>query len=206
MNDVGHRALASDVAAVVEAEKKVGHITTKIGCPKPVRKAGKSRKSTVKSKHPKSGGFGIKTTEADRWFGLCVRERSDWTCEVCGTHKEPEYSLETGLPKNQGLQTMHYIGRGNWSVRLYPDDADAGCSACHTRMDSNPHVFQEWKVAKLGQERYDILIEKSNDPMIGKEARHCQDEEVAHYKSEFERMRKLRAQGVMGRIEFQAWN
>lgn len=159
-------------------------------------------KPAPKVKKPKSNG-GIKITNPDKWFSLCVRERSDWTCQHCGKKYEPEYTVD-GLPKAQGLHCSHFIGRGNWSVRHEPLNAEAHCYGCHAKFEGDPDYFTNWMQGRLGS-LYEILIEKKNDLMIGKQARREQDEIAAHYKAEFERMRKLRDNGKVGRINFQGY-
>jgi len=62
-----------------------------------------------------------------------------------------------------------------------------------------------WKLEQLGDHLYDILIEKSNSLMLGKESRQSKKEIAAHYKEEFERMRELRNNGKVGRINFQGY-
>lgn len=160
--------------------------------PKPTR--------SVKTKH-RAGG--IKITNPDKWFSLCVRERSDWTCQRCGRKFPEKYSLE-GLPKAQGLDCSHYFGRANWAVRFEPMNAWAHCRGCHGIFEGNPHYFREWMNEKLG-DSYEVLVELSNNIMNGKQARKEQNKIAAHYKSEFERMRRERANGKVGRINFQGY-
>lgn len=152
---------------------------------------------------------GLKTTPADKWFSLCIRERSDWTCEYCGTHYEPDYSLSTGLPKNQGLDCSHFYGRGlnHWSTRTNPDNANAHCYYCHRVLGTDHDTFVTWKKKQLGDERYEILREISMDAMRGKAERqgHNSGEAEKHYEAEFRRMRLLRDRGATGRIEFVGW-
>ena len=62
-----------------------------------------------------------------------------------------------------------------------------------------------WKFEQLGGIIYDLLIEKSNNIMLGKQARHEKQEIAKHYKAEFERMQELRSKGVVGRINFQGY-
>lgn len=157
----------------------------------------------VLSKKKKKSSGGIKITNPDKWFSLCVRERADWTCQRCGRKFPEEYSID-GLPKAQGLDCSHFIGRGNWSVRHDPLDADAHCRGCHGYFEANPHLFTEWKKERLGS-LYEILIEKSNNVMLGKQARKEKNEIAEHYKAEFFRMRELRNKGVIGRINFQGY-
>ena len=129
-----------------------------------------------------------KKLDPDYWFSLCVRERAGWTCQSCGKHYEPVISNNTGLPGNPGLHCSHYIGRANYSVRFDPNNADAHCYGCHAKFEGNPHVFKEWKCARLENTLYEILIEKSNNIMLGKQARREKQKIAEHYKAEFERM------------------
>ena len=135
------------------------------------------------------------TTPADVWFSKCVRERSAWRCESCGK-QYPEGA--------QGIHCSHFVGRGNWSVRHEPLNADAHCFYCHQQFESNPHKHTDWKKERLGN-LYDILIEKSNNITLGKQARQEKKQMAAHYKKEYERMRESRANGAIGRIEFQGY-
>ena len=149
----------------------------------------------------------MKITTADKWFSLCVRERSDWTCEKCGKHYEPEYTA-AGLPSNPGLHCSHFYGRGIWATRTNPDNAFAHCYYCHVQFEMNPRAFNEWAEEKLGTERADILLGISLDAYgRGKTERrgHKDGEAAKHYKAEFERIRKLREQGKRGRIDFVGW-
>ena len=153
---------------------------------------------------PKKAKYnGIKITNPDKWFGLCVRERADWTCQRCGRKYPEEYSVD-GLPKAQGLHCSHYFGRGNWAVRFDPLNAWAHCHGCHTLLGSNPHLFREWVEERLGN-LYEVLVEKANHKTNGKTAHREENEIAAHYKAEFEKMRRQRDQGKVGRINFQGY-
>ena len=160
--------------------------------PKPEKKTKKSK--SIPSKK-------IVILDPDVWFSLCVRERADWACQACGKKYEPWFTAK-GLPANPGLHCSHYIGRGNYSVRFDKHNADAHCFGCHQKFEGNPHIFMMWKSEQLGGLLYDILIEKSQDIMIGKQARREKKEIAAHYKAEFEKMQAKRASGKVGRIEF----
>jgi len=144
-------------------------------------------KPTGKPKRPH-----VKKLDPDYWFSLCVRERAEWTCEACGKHYEPDINLNTGLPGTRAFHCSHYIGRANYAVRFDPDDADGHCYGCHAKFEGNPHTFKEWKLARLGDKKYDILIEKSNDAMRGKQARQEKQQIAEHYQREFYRIRKSR--------------
>ena len=132
----------------------------------------------------------------DTWFARCVKERVGWVCECCGKQYQEG---------DRGLHCSHFVGRANYAVRCEPENADAHCYYCHSQFEQNPHKHTEWKRARLGPVRYDALIEMSNNIMRGKEAKQNKKEMAKHYKSEFERMQKLRAQGETGRIEFVGW-
>jgi hypothetical protein len=47
-------------------------------------------------------------------------------------------------------------------------------------------------LARLGQDVYDILIEKMNNIMLGKQARQEKQQIAEHYRSEFYRIRTQR--------------
>lgn len=170
--------------------------------PKPAPKP-KKVKSPIPKRKAKAKKV-IKIENPDVWFSLCVRERADWMCQNCEKKYEPWFTAK-GLPANPGLHCSHYIGRGNYSVRFDPYNADAHCFGCHQKFEGNPHAFMMWKSEQLGGFVYDILIEKSNDIVLGKQARREKREIAAHYKAEFERMRELRLQGKVGRINFQGY-
>lgn len=145
----------------------------------------------------------IKISSADYYFSLCVRERSDWTCEKCGTRYQPDYNLNTGLPGTRALHCSHFFGRTNHAVRFYSDDVDAHCYGCHTILGSNHHAFVEWKKERLGEERYARLVKRSNDIELGKRNRRELKQISKHFKKEFQKMQESRNSGKKGRIEFQ---
>jgi hypothetical protein len=145
-----------------------------------------------------------KKLDPDYFFSLCVRERADWTCQACGKKYEP-WTGSNGYPANPGLHCSHYIGRANYAVRHDPINVVAHCYGCHAKFEGNPHVFMTWTLERLGQKLYDILIEKSNDIMLGKQARQQKQEIASHYKEQFETMQLLRKDGKLGRIDFQGY-
>lgn len=166
-----------------------------ISKPKPVKQAKKSKKPVAK-KEPK--------LDPDYFFSLCVRERADWTCQACGKKYVP-WTGKNGYPANPGLHCSHYIGRANYAVRFDKHNVDAHCYGCHSKFEGNPHNFMAWKYEQLGGILYDILIEKSNDIMLGKQARQQKQEIARHYKAQYELMRELRNNGKLGRIDFQGY-
>lgn len=136
---------------------------------------------------------GIKTTSADAWFSKCVRERADWTCQLCG--KKYEY-------KSQGLHCSHFVGRGNYSVRFHELNAFAHCFGCHSRIGSDHIGFTQHYLEEYGQGAYDLLTEARNDIDLGREMKRSLKEIAKHYKLEHERQREQRNAGKTGWLEF----
>jgi hypothetical protein len=137
---------------------------------------------------------GIKTTPADKYFSLCIRERAGWRCERCGRVKD-------------SLQCAHIFGRANKAVRLEPLNAFALCFSCHLFFTANPMRFAIFVHRKLNIDEYGILNEKSLNITIGKEVVQAvkSGEAAKHYKTEYKRMLSVRAEGVTGRLEFSGY-
>ena len=138
--------------------------------------------------------MGIKRTPADIAFSKCIRERSDWTCERCGTR----------YPDNaRGLECSHGHTRGKWGVRFHPLNAEALCTGCHflegglARLEK---VWTDWE-----RER---VLELANDLSWGKLVRATKGKgDIAkHYRDQYDEMRQLRECGATGRIEFEEWS
>jgi len=164
-----------------------------IGKPKPSPKTkGKPKKAKVKKLDP------------DYFFSLCVRERADWYCQMCGKKYEP-WTSTAGYPANPGRHCSHYIGRANYSTRFDPYNADAHCYGCHSKFEGNPHIFKLWKEGQLGPELYEIVIEKSNNIMLGKEARRSKQEIAEFYKQQYEAMKSQRERGSIGWLPFKGY-
>lgn len=141
----------------------------------------------------------LKRTPADIAYSNCVRERENWICGNCGT----EYPDAQMKGNSLSLDCSHHEGRGNWSVRFDPDNAECLCCACHFSDGGTERRARK----VLGDGKYDRLIEKKNDTELGRMYRKTKGKgDIAkHFREEFKRMRKLRAEGVMGRIEFEAF-
>jgi len=137
----------------------------------------------------------MKITPADKYFSYCVRERAEWRCERCGTYHQPP---------TRALHCSHFEGRGNWAVRFEPDNGIALCMGCHLLVGARPGLHSGLHAEIFGKYAADIVKEKSQDLMLAKEIRRTKGKgEIAkHFKTEYERMMDLRAQGVGGRIEF----
>lgn len=136
----------------------------------------------------------IKITPADKWFSLCVRERAGWVCEVCGTQYQEN---------SQGLHCSHIYSRRHKSVRLYADNGTSMCMGCHQRLGGNPLEFADWSRRHLGDARIELLKERKNS--IFKFTKQDEKEAAAFYKAQYEEMKRKRAEGFQGRLEFKSW-
>ena len=139
---------------------------------------------------------GIKRTPADAAFSDCVRERTDYHCENCGKYTPEGRS-------RQGFDCAHIYGRRHKILRWHPDNAFALCRGCHNYFGENPIEFAAFTVRKLGDGLVDHLRERKREQYkLGK----GEEKEIAkHYREQLAIMRKKRANGKTGRIEFQSW-
>lgn len=88
----------------------------------------------------------MKRDASDAAFSKLIRTRANWTCESCGT----AYG-----PGAQGLHCSHLFGRRSRATRWHSLNAFAHCFACHQYLGSNPVIFAEWAIEKLGREVVD---------------------------------------------------
>jgi hypothetical protein len=135
----------------------------------------------------------IKILPADTWFSKCVRERTHWVCEHCGTQYEEG---------SQGLHCSHLFGRRAYATRFDANNAFAHCFGCHMKLGSNPIVFTDWAIGELGEGLIELLTLKHNDSNLGKSVKKELKDVAKHYKAEHEKMKQKRTNGEQGRIEF----
>jgi len=144
----------------------------------------------------------IKTTQSDKWFSKCVRERTNWTCEYCGADFNHDRA---------GLDCSHFIGRGNKMVRVHPLNAFAHCKRspgknCHEKLGGgrwgggNIAEFAKHYDEIHGAENRELMRVLSS--MAWKGYKHLEKAMSKHYRMEHRRMEALRADGEQGRIEF----
>lgn len=127
----------------------------------------------------------MKIGAEDRWFSLCVRQRSGWKCECCGK------VYESG---SQGLHCSHFFSRTKRTTRWHPLNAAAHCMGCHRHLGGNPILFQSWIESHLGKTDYLMLLQ-----MAGKTAkfRKADLKDIArHYKAQHEN--QLKQVGYVG--------
>jgi hypothetical protein len=99
------------------------------------------------------------TTPADSAFSDRIRDRANWTCEICGTRYPPP---------NSGLQCAHYFSRGFWSTRFDPDNCLAACTHCHFRLHEDPDFHHDLMISRLGIDRYESLRSRAHDVQLAK--------------------------------------
>jgi len=85
----------------------------------------------------------------DRRFSLLIRDLAGWECAKCG-RSFPEDMRDL-------LHCSHFWSRGNKAVRFDRDNCDALCFECHTWFGMHPLQYEEWKLARLGEERFAAL-------------------------------------------------
>ena len=125
---------------------------------------------------------------------LC-KERSDWICEKCG--------LEFPERKGWGIQWSHLWGRRARATRWDMDNCVAHCTGYHSYLGANPHEFSLWIENHLGETLRDQVRLRFNQPKKFYKAE--KQEMLDHYKSELDRIKKLRKDGQKGRIEVVNW-
>ena len=103
--------------------------------PKPTRrgrKTSKRRKSRLALRK-----------ECDRRFALAIKNRDNWTCQMCGS--------------KTGIQCSHLISRRYHATRWLMGNAVAQCARCHLRSHMDPLMFDAWVEAKIGFEAFHEL-------------------------------------------------
>ena len=138
----------------------------------------------------------IKRTPLDAVFSDLVRERADWTCEVCGK--------EFPDRKGAGLHCSHFFGRRSASTRWHGRNATAMCFHCHQRLGSNPHEFRSFMFKYLGEPNYDELVRRHNT--IYKYSKFEKKEMQEHFKAQLKYIRRRRRDGQQGFIDFVEWD
>jgi hypothetical protein len=138
----------------------------------------------------------VKRDALDDVFSQCVREAADWTCASCG--------LEFPDRKGRNAQCSHFYKRKYNSTRWFPDNCVMLCGSCHANYETQPREHTEFFMRTLGPVRMDMLRERwrrifSYRPKDKAEMR-------AHYRAELERMLEMRRQGIIGPLEFAAYD
>ena len=137
----------------------------------------------------------VKIDKIDQIFSKLVRERVEWTCECCGTYYPED--------KRMALHCSHYYSRRHQATRYDPDNAFAHCFGCHQRLGGDPGEFYRWYVAKMGEGMEERIKEKSHS--IKKRTKVEKEDLYKHLKEQYKIMLEKRANGEIGRIEFEGY-
>lgn len=136
----------------------------------------------------------IRIEPSDKFFSLCVRERSNWTCEHCHTPYPPG---------SGGVQCSHLFSRRHQSTRCDPLNAFCHCTSCHIRLGSDPVNFVRWAESKLGPAKVEALRIRSG--MTLKLSKFDKDLIAQHYKAQHKAMKAKRQAGHTGYLQFEGW-
>jgi flagellar motor protein MotB len=141
--------------------------------------------------------IGIKIKSCDKYFSLCIRERSQWHCERCSKYYPPGMRM--------GIHCSHFHGRGKWGVRFDPFNCEALCFGCHQYLGSQPNIHTQEKIQRIGQHEFDLLLVRAHSGLLGKNARKAESEIAKHYRNQHKIMQEKRNDGVIGRLEFEGF-
>ncbi|MAA66780.1 MAG: hypothetical protein CL581_18655 [Alteromonadaceae bacterium] len=75
------------------------------------------------------------------------------------------------------------------------------CFSCHNRLGGDPDDFVRWMRERVGEGMIDILREKRDDLMLAKSLKKNETDIARHYREEFKRLKGLRSEGHVGRLE-----
>ena len=87
----------------------------------------------------------------DKLFSEVIRLRANGFCERKGE-----------WVKYEGINPSHYIGRTNKNLRWNEDNVQGLCNDCHMYFTNHKSEYTSWVVNRLGIERFDNLILKTN--------------------------------------------
>ena len=144
----------------------------------------------------------MKLTPADKALSTAIREAHDWTCQKCGIVSA--HGQATG--GDRGMQCSHFIGRKHKSTRYDTDNVLCLCASCHAKVEEDPGLHTRVFTEIMGKGIAEILTERKQQafkPVGG--WKQYEKEAAAHYRAEFESMRRLRADGVTGKIEIKGY-
>tara|TARA_R110000751_G_scaffold40814_4_gene96342 strand:+ start:91 stop:507 length:417 start_codon:yes stop_codon:yes gene_type:complete len=138
----------------------------------------------------------MKRDKRDDVFSKLIRERAGWCCERCEKFYPEGY--------RQGLHCSHLYSRRHRGTRWHPDNAFSHCYACHQYLGGNPVEYHLWARERMGDGLLELVRERHHT--ITKYTKKDLEELHKHLKAEHKGMLAKRADGVMGRIDFEAWD
>lgn len=102
-----------------------------------------------------------KITTPDKLFSRHIRDRDGWRCQ----YRFKCFGMDDFRLNPGGLDNSHFQKRGKFSVRYDEENCDAACKKCHNFVETDPNgqrVLEEWKLAQLGEKRYNMLLIRAN--------------------------------------------
>ena len=136
----------------------------------------------------------IKRDKRDILFSFLVRGRTEWACERCGKHYNPDSA--------RGLECAHIFSRRYRGTRWFPQNATSLCTSCHFFFTGNPIEFAEWVERHLGPALFARLRVLRNE--ICKLSKSDLAEIETNLADSLARMNAARDSGVCGRIDFES--
>ncbi len=130
----------------------------------------------------------MKIDKYDRTTSEVVRASADFTCEICGI-------------QNDTMQTMHDISRTYVITRYDSRNLICGCAACHFATTKDPYLHAESFKRIKGVEENQLNRQRAHS---GDRLKPFEKDEIrAHWKAELKRIKEMRLNGVMGKIELE---
>ena len=136
----------------------------------------------------------IKRSAADIAFSNAVREAFDYDCLSCGIN---------GRHTPATTDCAHVFSRKHRSTRWTVANAVCLCRSCHQKMADRPLVFAELVKEWLGEERYDELMLKHNQPQ--KISKQLEKEIAKHYREQVKVIEEMRRDGWRAYIQLEDW-
>ncbi len=110
----------------------------------------------------------MKISAADKWFSLCIREASNYTCVTCG--------------KMGRVECSHVYSRRHRTIRWDVENAMSQCNGCHRSWHESPLKSFAWFESEFGAGRIELLREKMNNKVKVSKA---EEKEIAkHYREQ----------------------
>ena len=82
-----------------------------------------------------------------------IKTRDNNTCQRCSSRYPP---------KHRGLHNSHYFSRGKWNTRYDEENCESLCYGCHRYMDGHKVEYEEWKIKRMGEDKFYELERRSN--------------------------------------------
>lgn len=141
---------------------------------------------------------GIKRDKIDDSFSRLVRERDNWTCQMCG--KVDDDGQAKG--RSNKMDCSHFHGRRSASTRYYGANCDCLCKRCHQLVsEDNTGIYAEWKRNQMGSEDYEALSQRHHRPW--KRTKAEKEEMHKHFICWYKELRRRRKEkGLTGRLDF----